>query len=59
MIDMKEIKHDVNRDVHNVMSLLRFINGEVKIEDKDIKSMLEAAINRESELISKINQLTN
>ena len=59
MIDMKEVKHDVSRDINNVMSLLRFINGEVKIEDEDIKSMLETAINRESELISKINQLTN
>lgn len=56
---MNELKHDVSRDVHNIMSLLRFINNEVQIDDKDIKSMLETAIEREPELIDKINKLTN
>lgn len=59
MSDIREIKHDVSRDIHNVMSLLRFINNEVEIKDKDIKSMLEMAIDREPELITKINQLTD
>ena len=59
MSEINIIKHDVSRDVHNVMSLLRFINSEVEIKDKDIKSMLETAIDREPELIDKINKLTD
>ena len=59
MKDISKMKHDLNRDFHNIMSLLKFINKDVEIKDEDIKQMLEMAISKENSIINNLNELAN
>lgn len=58
MKDIKSVRHDLKRDIHNIMSLLKFINKDEEIKDPDLKQMLEMAIARESLIIDGLNQLS-
>lgn len=58
MKDIGSVRHDLKRDIHNIMSLLKFINKDEEIKDPDLKQMLEMAIERESLIIDGLNQLS-
>jgi hypothetical protein len=58
MKDLKIVKHDLNRDIQNILSVLQFINTEVEIKDLEIKGMLSDAISRESEIIKNLLKLS-
>lgn len=58
MNDIRKIKHDLKRDVHNILSLLKFINNDEEIKDPDLKQMLEMAISKENLIIDGLNTLS-
>lgn len=58
MNDIKVISHDLKRDIHNILSLLKFINKDEEIKDPDLKQMLEMAISRESLIIEGLKALS-
>lgn len=58
MSDIRKIKHDLKRDVHNILSLLKFINKDEEIKDPDLKQMLEMAISKEALIIEGLNELS-
>ncbi len=58
MNDIRKIKHDLKRDVHNILSLLKFINKDEEIKDPDLKQMLEMAISKEELIIEGLNELS-
>jgi hypothetical protein len=58
MKDLRIVKHDLNRDIQNILSVLQFIHAEVEITDSDIKEMLGDAINKESEIIKNLEMIS-
>lgn len=58
MKEIRKVRHDLKRDIHNIMSLLKFINKDEEIKDPDLKQMLEMAISREDSIIDGLNQLS-
>ncbi len=59
MITLNEIQHDLRRDFYNMMNLIKFIKQEDLELDTELKSMLEMCLERESQSISKLDELTN
>ncbi len=57
MKDIRKINHDLKRDIHNILSLLKFINKDEEIKDPDLKQMLEMAISKEGLVIEGLNEL--
>ncbi len=58
MNDLRDLKHSINNDIQNILSLLKHIKNDVQIEDEDISMMLDGVIEREEPLIDKIKQFT-
>lgn len=58
MKDIRKINHDLKRDIHNILSLLKFINKDEEIKDPDLKQMLEMAISKEGLVIEGLNELS-
>lgn len=58
MKDIRKVRHDLKRDVHNIMSLLKFINKDEDIKDPDLKQMLEMAISKENLIFDGLNELS-
>jgi hypothetical protein len=58
MKDLKVVKHDLNRDIQNILSVLQFLNTEVEIKDSEIQGMLSNAISKESEIIKNLEKLS-
>lgn len=54
MINSKVYKHDLNRDISNILSVLKFINDEVEINDQEIAGMLREAIKKENDIIKNL-----
>jgi len=56
-MDIHQIKHDLKRDIQNIMSVLKMLNSEVQIDDPDLKSLLEMSVEREDGIIKKLTQI--
>jgi hypothetical protein len=59
MKDIHSIQHDLKRDVHNIMNLLKFIKNEEEIKDPEIRSMLEMVLEREKVIFEKVITVSN
>lgn len=57
MNDIKTIQHDLKRDVHNLLTLLKFIKEENEVKDPEIKRMLELALNRETHIHDSLHHI--
>lgn len=57
MSDIHSIQHDLKRDIHNIVALLKFIKSDEEIKDPEIRSMLELALGREKTIIDSLNTL--
>ncbi|MFP5386736.1 MAG: hypothetical protein ACLGHN_11695 [Bacteriovoracia bacterium] len=55
MKDVQTARHDLKRDIHNILNLLKFIYSEEEIKDPEIKSMLELAIEREEQVVESLH----
>ena len=56
-MDIQQIKHDLRRDIQNIMSVLKMLNSEVQIDDPDLKTLLEMSVEREDGIIKKLTQI--
>jgi predicted ATP-dependent Lon-type protease len=59
MKDINTIQHDLKRDVHNLLSLLKFIKEDEEIKDPEIKTMLDMALEKESTIHQQLNDLND
>jgi hypothetical protein len=57
MNDINTVQHDLKRDVHNILSLLKFIKSDEEIKDPEIKSMLNMSLDREGLICNQLNEL--
>lgn len=57
MKDIHAIHHDLKRDIHNILSLLKFIESDVEIKDPEIKLLLDMALKRESNISESLDVL--
>ena len=58
MKDMNLIEHDLRRDIHNLLSLLKFIKEEDEIQDSELKIMLEKNLEREQNIYETLGRLS-
>jgi hypothetical protein len=56
-MDIQMIKHDLRRDIQNIMSVLKMLNTEVNIDDPDLKTLLQMSVEREDGIIKKLSQI--
>ena len=56
-MDIHQIKHDLKRDVHNLINLLKFIKEDEVIKDPDLKTMLEIALQKENAIHQQLNDI--
>jgi hypothetical protein len=54
-MDIQQMKHDLRRDIQNIMSVLKIINSELKVEDPEIKTLLQMSVDREEGIIKKLS----
>ncbi len=52
------IQHDLRREFHNMIGILKIINHDLIINDHELKSMLELCLERESEVSVKLDELS-
>lgn len=58
MSNLRDIQHDIKRDVHNILSLLKYIKEDNEVQGVDNKLMLERCLEREKTLNSKIELIS-
>jgi predicted ATP-dependent Lon-type protease len=59
MKDINTIQHDLKRDVHNLLSLLKFIKEDEEIKDPEIKTMLDMALEKENSIHEQLRDLND
>lgn len=59
MKDLKTAKHDLKRDLHNILSLLKFIKQVDEVKDPEIKLMLDMALKQESSIHESLETLNS
>lgn len=57
MNSVSKAHHDIKGDIHNIMTLLKFIQEEEKIQDPTLSEMLEKCIEREERIKGNLNTL--
>jgi len=58
MSHINEVQHDLRRDFHNMMSLIKFIHEEKLTTDEDISKMLKLCLEREENTIGNLNKIS-
>lgn len=57
MSDILLVHHDLKRDLHNILFLLKSIQADEVIADPELKSMLDLAVERENKIMFSLNSL--
>lgn len=52
------IQHDLRREFHNMMGILKIIHNERLINDEELKSMLSLCLQREADINMKFEELS-
>lgn len=52
------IQHDLRREFHNMLGLLKIIKSEQIIADDELKSMIDLCLEREADVTVKFEELT-
>lgn len=52
------IQHDLRREFHNMLGILKIIKHENVLQDEELKSMVELCLERESDVTQKFEELT-
>ena len=56
---MKEtIEHDLRREFHNMLGILKIIRHELVINDQELKSMVDLCLKREIGVSEKFDELS-
>jgi len=57
MDELNQIKHDLNRDIHNLYSLLNFIKESKELKDEELKLMLDKNLERQKKVNDGLEQV--
>jgi hypothetical protein len=52
------IQHDLRREFHNMIGILKIIKHENILQDEELKSMIELCLEREGDVTQKFDELT-
>lgn len=52
------VQHDLRREFHNMLGILKIIKHEDVIQDKELKAMIELCLDREEDVTLKFEELT-
>lgn len=52
------IQHDLRREFHNMLGILKIIKGEQIIADDELKSMIDLCLEREADVTVKFEKLS-
>ncbi len=52
------IQHDLRREFHNMLGILKIIKGEQIIADDELKSMIDLCLEREADVTVKFEELS-
>lgn len=52
------IQHDLRREFHNMLGILKIIKHENVLQDEELKSMIELCLQREADVTQKFEELT-
>lgn len=52
------IQHDLRREFHNIIGILKIIKHENVLQDEELKSMVELCLEREGDVTQKFEELT-
>jgi hypothetical protein len=58
MKELIDAQHDIKRDLHNILSLLKFIKEDNELSNNDNQLMLEKCLERENTLNNKVELIT-
>jgi hypothetical protein len=58
-MDIQKVKHDLKRDIQNVLTVLKMVNAEIVINDPELKNLLEMSVKSEEGIINKLTQILN
>lgn len=57
-INSNNIQHDLRREFHNMLGILKIINSEQTIHDEELKGMVELCLGREADINDHFEKLT-
>lgn len=53
------IQHDLRREFHNMLGILKVIKNESVIKDEELKDMIGLCLGRENDITAKLDELTD
>lgn len=53
------LQHDLRREFHNMLGVLKIIKHDQIIEDSELKAMLEMCLSREQDVVTKFEELSS
>lgn len=57
-IDAGTIQHDLRREFHNMLGILKIIKNEQVIKDEELEAMMNVCLQRETEVTEKFEELS-
>lgn len=57
-INSNNIQHDLRREFHNMLGILKIINSEQIIQDEELKEMVTLCLSREIDINHHFEKLT-
>ncbi|MBG59495.1 MAG: hypothetical protein CMJ16_03455 [Peredibacter sp.] len=57
MENIHNIQHDLKKDIHNILNVLKFIKEDEEIKDPELLLMLNKNLERESDINQSLNTL--
>ena len=58
MNELINAQHDIKRDLHNILCLLKFFKEDNEFANDEIRIMLDKCLQREDELKNKVELIT-
>ena len=58
MICQNEIQHELRKEFHNMLGILKIIKAENAISDQEIQGMIDLCLERENSISTHFNHLT-
>lgn len=58
MEESSSVQHDLRREFHNMLGILKIIKHEDVIQDKELKAMIELCLKRETDVTARLEELS-
>lgn len=53
------LQHDLRREFHNMIGVLKIIKHDRIVEDAELKAMLDMCLGREQDVVKKLDELSS